>query len=59
MAIPTGTRLSHYEILAPLGAGGMGEVYLAENPLLGRQVAITFLPPALGADEQAQGRLPD
>ena len=44
MAIPSGTRLGPYEVLAPIGAGGMGEVYRATDSRLRREVAIKVLP---------------
>ena len=46
MAIAAGTKLGSYEILAPIGAGGMGEVYQAHDTKLGRDVAIKVLPEA-------------
>src|SRR5215470_6327519 len=50
MALAPGTRLGVYEILAPIGAGGMGEVYRACDRKLDRDVAIKILPDALAAD---------
>ena len=51
-----GTRLGQYEIVAALGAGGMGEVYRATDARLGRAVAIKVLPARLAADESARAR---
>jgi serine/threonine protein kinase len=50
MTLITGTRLGPYEIIAPLGAGGMGEVYRARDTRLNREVAIKVLPPSLATE---------
>jgi eukaryotic-like serine/threonine-protein kinase len=50
MPLAAGARLGHYEIVSPLGAGGMGEVYRALDTRLGREVAVKVLPAQLSAD---------
>src|SRR3989454_3493698 len=55
--LASGSRLGHYEIKSRLGAGGMGEVYLAEDMRLGRRVAIKILPAETISDEHARKRL--
>jgi eukaryotic-like serine/threonine-protein kinase len=56
-SLPPGARLGRYEVKFQLGAGGMGEVYLAEDTQLGRRVAIKILPPEAVSDEHARKRL--
>ncbi|MBX7224001.1 MAG: protein kinase [Blastocatellia bacterium] len=50
--LAAGLKIGRYTILSPLGAGGMGEVYLAEDTQLGRQVAVKTLPTAFAHDNQ-------
>ncbi len=52
MALGTGDRLGRYEIIAPLGAGGMGEVFRARDDRLDREVAIKVLPEAVSQDPE-------
>jgi eukaryotic-like serine/threonine-protein kinase len=56
MALTAGTRLGSYEILVPIGAGGMGEVYRARDTKLSREVAIKVLPEHLAGDPAALAR---
>jgi hypothetical protein len=56
MTLSTGTRLGPYEILSPLGAGGMGEVYRARDTRLGCTVAVKVLPSHLSASADVRQR---
>src|SRR5262249_58446014 len=57
MTLAAGTKLGPYEILAPIGAGGMGEVYRAKDTRLGRDVAGKVLPTHLSTSEEIRQRL--
>src|SRR6266567_4339315 len=56
MRLSAGTRLGPYEILSPLGAGGMGEVYRAKDANLDREVALKVLPESLAQDPERMAR---
>ena len=56
MPLETGTRLGHYEIVAAIGSGGMGEVYRARDTKLGREVAAKVLPEAFLHDTDRVAR---
>src|ERR1017187_9569103 len=56
MPLSPGTKLGPYEILSPIGAGGMGEVLRARDPRLGRDVAIKVLPAAMSTDPDRLAR---
>jgi serine/threonine-protein kinase len=56
MTLEVGTKLGRYEIRSQVGAGGMGEVYLAQDTMLDRKVALKILPPALAEDKDRMNR---
>jgi len=56
LALTPGTRLGVYEVIAPIGEGGMGQVYRATDTTLGRQIAIKILPDAFASDPDRMAR---
>ncbi|MGH9465658.1 MAG: protein kinase domain-containing protein, partial [Thermoanaerobaculia bacterium] len=56
MTLARGTRLGPYEIVEPLGRGGMGEVYRARDTRLARQVAVKLLPETTAGDAERRAR---
>ena len=58
MPLAAGDSIGPYEILSPLGAGGMGEVYRARDSKLNRDVAVKVLPDSFAGDPERLARLP-
>ncbi len=56
MSLAPNTRLGRYEVRSPLGAGGMGEVYLADDIKLGRKVALKILPVDVASNQERMRR---
>jgi serine/threonine protein kinase len=56
VTLETGTRLGPYEVLSPLGAGGMGEVFKAKDTRIDRAVALKVLPEKFFEDEDSRAR---
>jgi eukaryotic-like serine/threonine-protein kinase len=56
LALTSGTRIGPYEVIAPIGAGGMGQMWRATDTTLGRQVAIKILPDAFASDPERLAR---
>jgi serine/threonine protein kinase len=56
MPLEAGAQVGPYEVVSPIGAGGMGEVYRARDPRIGREVAIKILPPGFAANSDRLGR---
>ena len=56
MPLAPGQRVAHYEILAPLAKGGMGEVFRARDTKLGREVAVKILPASMARDPERLAR---
>ena len=59
MPLANGDVFAGFQILRPLGFGGMGEVYLVQHPRLPRQDALKILPPQMSADPEFRARLKD
>jgi len=58
-SIEIGTVFSHYRVIQKIGGGGMGEVYLAEDTALKRDVALKFMPSEAASDPEAKQRFMD